>query len=186
MTSNLEQNKIKRAYFGGGCFWCIEAIFEQISGVKEAISGYAGGHLINPTYEQVCSGNSGHAEVVKITYDSTIISYEELLDIFFYSHDPTSVNRQGADIGEQYRSIILYETDIEKEIALNKIRHMEKEKLFTNKIVTQVVKLERFYPAEDYHQNYYKKNPKAPYCVFVVNPKLNKTLKKFSNKIKQN
>lgn len=184
---DMQENKqnYKSAYFGGGCFWCIEAVFENINGVIEAISGYAGGWLDNPTYEQVCAGFTGHAEVVKIVYNPDVISYDELLDIFFQAHDPTTLNRQGADIGHQYRSIILYENDLEKKIALNKIQYLEQQKVFASKIVTEIVKLNKFYPAEEYHQNYYYRNPYASYCQFVIAPKLNKTLKIFNDKIKK-
>lgn len=167
--------KTQVATLGGGCFWCTEALFETFEGVKSVTSGYAGGTAANPTYKQVCSGMTGHAEVIQIEYDPTTISYERLLEIFWQAHDPTTLNRQGADAGTQYRSIILYHDETQKQAA-------EKSKAttaahFQEPIVTEIVPLTKFYPAEDYHQDYFRKNPKAPYCMVVISPKLQKLQK---------
>ena len=164
-----------KAVFGGGCFWCLDAIFRKVRGVKNVTCGYAGGRRPNPTYEQVCTGVTGHAEVVEIEYDENEISYDELLDIFFEIHDPTQLNRQGNDIGTQYRSIILYLNEAQKEKALKKIEELRKKGI---NVVTEVKKLENFYKAEEYHQNYYENNPQNPYCQFVISPKIEKFLQK--------
>ena len=164
-----------KAVFGGGCFWCLDAIFRKVRGVKKVTCGYAGGRRPNPTYGQVCTGVTGHAEVVEIEYDENKISYDELLDIFFEIHDPTQLNRQGNDIGTQYRSIILYLNEAQKEKALNKIEELRKNGI---DVVTEVKELENFYKAEDYHQNYYENNPQNPYCQFVISPKIEKFLQK--------
>ncbi|MFI5251347.1 MAG: peptide-methionine (S)-S-oxide reductase MsrA [Bacteroidota bacterium] len=165
-------NKLEKATIGAGCFWCVEAIFEQLDGVQSVISGYAGGTIPNPTYEQVCAGNTGHAEVAQITFDSSKITYEQLLEVFWKSHDPTTLNRQGADVGTQYRSIIFYHDQDQKIIAqkskLNTARY------FDDPIITDIQPLEMFYPAELYHQDYYRNNSIAPYCMFVIKPKLEK------------
>ncbi len=157
---------------GGGCFWCVEAVFERRPGVVTAVSGYAGGSEADPTYPQVSSGRTGHAEVVQVTFDPAKVTLEELLDLFFVAHDPTTLNRQGADVGPQYRSIILYGDDKQKEAAEAALARAQAG--LSKPIVTQVVPLERFYPAEDYHQDYFVKNPNAGYCAFVIRPKLNK------------
>jgi len=162
-----------KALFGGGCFWCLDAIFRRVDGVKDVVVGYSGGDVKNPTYEQVCKGNTGHAEVVMIEYDEDKISYDELLDIFFSIHDPTQLNRQGNDIGTQYRSIIFYFDEKQKEKVLNKINELKK----NLNVVTEVVPFREFFKAEEYHQNYFDKNPNNPYCVFVIAPKVNKFLK---------
>jgi len=177
------ENKIETAYFGSGCFWCAEAMFQMIKGVLSVTSGYAGGTLENPTYADVSSGQTGHAEVVRIEFDPTHISYEALLNIFFATHDPTTPNRQGNDVGTQYRSIILYENETQQEIAQKFIANLETEKVFSSPIVTQVVPLEKFYAAEDYHQNYYQKNPNAGYCQAIISPKVAKMREKFKNLI---
>jgi len=173
---------MKEAIFGGGCFWCLEAIFKRVNGVLDVISGYSGGKRKNPTYEQVCSGATGHAEVVKVIFDEEVISYEELLDIFFHIHDPTQLNRQGADIGTQYRSVIFPLDENQKIAAINAIKRLNPE--FNNKIVTTIEPFEEFYPAEDYHQNYYDNNPYQGYCQAVIAPKLQKFLKEFNKKVK--
>jgi len=165
---------MSEAVFGGGCFWCLDAIFRKVDGVIDVIVGYAGGKRPNPTYEQVCTGLTGHAEVVKIIYDENIVSYEKLLDIFFQIHDPTQLNRQGNDVGTQYRSIILYLDEHQKELALKKINELKSNGI---NVVTEVKKLEKFYKAEEYHQNYFAKNPNQPYCQFVIKPKVDKFLK---------
>ena len=166
-----------KAVFGGGCFWCLDAVFRRVKGVKNVIAGYAGGRRANPTYEQVCTGVTGHAEVVEIEYDETEITYDELLDIFFGIHDSTQLNRQGNDVGTQYRSIILYSDDTQKEKALKKIEKLKKSGVDS---VTEIKPLEKFYPAEEYHQNYFEKNPSQPYCVYVVGEKVNKFLKRYN------
>jgi len=163
-----------KAVFGGGCFWCLDAIFRKVKGVKNVIVGYAGGRRPNPTYEQVCTGVSGHVEVVEIEYDEKIISYDELLDIFFKIHDPTQLNRQGNDIGTQYRSVILYTDETQKQKAVKKIEELKSKGINT---VTEIKPLEVFYEAEEYHQNYFEKNPTNPYCVYVISPKVEKFLK---------
>lgn len=171
----------KKAVFGGGCFWCTEAIFPQLKGVKKVTPGYAGGETENPNYESVCSGNTGHAEVIEIEFDPNIISYKELLEIFFNTHDPTTLNRQGNDAGTQYRSIILYSSEKQKREAEDLISKIGPE--FKNPIVTEVKKLDKFYPAEEYHREYFKKNPDKAYCQFVISPKVKKFLSEYSKKI---
>lgn len=165
-------NRTERLTLGGGCFWCIEAVFERVPGVRSVTSGYAGGHTPNPTYQQVCSGQTGHAEVVQIEYDPAQVSLEQLLELFWKAHDPTSLNRQGHDVGTQYRSIILYENDRQQQIA--EASRAEAAKRFAKPIVTEIVPLRAFYPAEAYHQDYYRKNPNAAYCQAVIRPKLEK------------
>ncbi|MEJ2562488.1 MAG: peptide-methionine (S)-S-oxide reductase MsrA [Anaerolineales bacterium] len=173
------------ATFGGGCFWCLEAVFQNLEGVKQVISGYAGGDVVDPTYEQVCTGSTGHAEVVQITYDPLQVSYEFLLDVFFSIHDPTTLNRQGADVGTQYRSVIFYQNEQQEETARRKIQEIGKEGIWERPVVTQLKPLKHFYPAEDYHQNYYKKNPFAGYCRAVISPKVVKFRAKFAERLKQ-
>ncbi len=160
------------ATLGSGCFWCTEAVFESTEGVLDVISGYAGGTVEHPTYEQVCTGRTGHAEVVQVVFDPDIVSYEKILELFWKSHDPTTLNRQGADVGTQYRSIILYHDEEQKKIAERSKEQAQKE--LSKPIVTLIEPLETFYPAEDYHQDYYAKNPHAGYCSFVIRPKLRK------------
>lgn len=171
---------METAVFGGGCFWCTEAVFRMLKGVSNVEPGYAGGSKENPSYEQVSSGNTGHAEAIRVTYDPALISYEDLLTVFFGSHDPTTPNRQGADAGEQYRSIILYRTDEEKEVAARVIREVNESLKDGTRVVTQVVPLQKFYPAEDYHRAYYAKNTSAPYCQLVIEPKIEKVRKRFT------
>ena len=177
MSQNLEQ-----ATIGGGCFWCTEAIYLDVEGVEKVVSGYAGGHVPNPTYEQICAKNTGHAEVIQITYDPEIITYEDILTIFWRVHDPTTLNRQGNDVGPQYRSIILYHDDEQREIA--EASKAEAQQLFDDPIVTEIVPLEKFYEAEDYHQNYYNENRYQPYCMVVIDPKVKKFRKSFKEKLK--
>lgn len=162
------------ATFGGGCFWCVEAVLEKYDGIKSVVSGYAGGNKDKPTYREVSSGSTGHAEVVQIEYDPKIISYEKLLEIFWKAHDPTTLNRQGADVGTQYRSIILYHNDDQKMIAEKSLKDENESGHFSRPIVTQIEPLSKLYLAEDYHQDFYKKNPLAMYCTFVIRPKLQK------------
>lgn len=181
-----EKQNLKVATFGSGCFWCTEAIFERVNGVVDVISGYSGGTVDNPTYKQVTTGTTGHAECTQIFYDPTIISYDELLEIFWKTHDPTTPNRQGNDIGPQYRSIIFYHDDEQKKKAEFYKQKLEEEKIWTNPIVTEIVKFEKFYPAEDYHQDYYERNPYQGYCAFVITPKVEKFEKIFKDKLKKN
>lgn len=162
----------ERATFGGGCFWCLEALFQTIDGVKSVTSGFAGGTVANPTYEQVCTGTTGHAEVIQVEYDPAKISYEKVLDFFWQAHDPTTLNRQGADAGTQYRSVILYHNEVQK-LAAEKSKTAAA-RLYRNPIVTQIVPLTQFYRAEDYHQNYFRNHRQAPYCRLVIRPKLDK------------
>lgn len=182
MISNQNQNSttgalFEKATFGGGCFWCTEAVFKQVNGVIATEVGYAGGNVENPTYEKVCTGTTGHAEVCQITFNPKIVSYTELLEIFFKTHDPTTLNRQGADVGTQYRSVIFYHNDAQKHLALEFIKKLEQSKLFSKPIVTQVEPLKNYYRAEEYHQNYFEKNPNNAYCIFVVAPKVEKVRK---------
>jgi peptide-methionine (S)-S-oxide reductase len=176
---------MKTAVFGGGCFWCTEAIFQMLKGVSKVESGYAGGKTGRPSYEQVSSGNTGHAEVIRVTYDPAVISYEDLLTVFFGSHDPTTSNRQGADVGEQYRSIILYQTEEEKAAAEKLVKEVDESLQDGTHVVTQVVPLQEFFPAESYHQNYFKSNTSAPYCQIVIEPKIEKVKKRFAELVKQ-
>ncbi len=175
----------KTIVFGGGCFWCTEAIFQMLEGVEKVESGYAGGAMENPSYERVSSGTTGHAEVIRVTYDPAIISYDDLLTVFFGSHDPTTPNRQGADVGEQYRSIILYQDEAEKKEAEAKVEEIQKSLTDGTRVVTQVVPLGTFFKAEDYHQNYFKSNTSAPYCQIVIEPKIEKVKKRFAELVKQ-
>lgn len=177
-------NKDLKATFGNGCFWCTEAIFMQLKGVSAVLPGYTGGTSKNPTYKQVCEGNTGHAEVLQISYDPKIISYRELLEVFFYTHDPTTLNRQGADIGTQYRSAIFYHDESQKQEAIKIIDQLTNEKVYSDKIVTEVTKFKLFYEAEDYHKNYYNNNKEQGYCRAVINPKLDKFVKKYKSKLK--
>ena len=160
------------AILGGGCFWCTEAVFEMIDGVKDVVSGYAGGASKNPTYKEICTGNSGHAEVIRIVYDPSVISFQKILSIFGECHDPTTLNRQGADVGTQYRSTIMYLSEKQKESALAWKKKLTEK--YIDPVVTEIVEAPVFYPAEDYHQDYYKKNPNQGYCTFVIRPKLKK------------
>jgi peptide-methionine (S)-S-oxide reductase len=169
-------NATALATFGGGCFWCTEALFERVKGVKSAVSGYTAGKTENPTYKEVCSGLTGHAEVIQVEYDPKQVSYETLLEIFFDTHDPTTLNRQGRDTGTQYRSIVLYHDDAQKQAA-EKVKKAAAAN-YKDPITTEIVPLKKFYVAEDYHQDFFAKNPDAPYCAFVIRPKLQKFLKK--------
>lgn len=172
------------AILASGCFWCTETIFDNINGVLSVVPGYIGGSTENPTYEQVCSGNTGHAEAVKIEYDSNIISFDELLEVFFKTHDPTTLNRQGNDVGTHYRSIAFYSNLIEKEMIVNYIELLEGSSLFKDKIVTEVIKFNKFFKAENYHENYYELNKNQPYCDIVITPKVEKFQKNFKDKLK--
>ncbi|MCF6200956.1 MAG: peptide-methionine (S)-S-oxide reductase MsrA [Hydrogenimonas sp.] len=175
-------SKTEKAVVGGGCFWCLEAVYENVNGVLDVISGYSGGRRENPSYEQVCSGATGHAEVVEITFDPAQISYEDILEIFWKIHDPTTLNRQGADVGTQYRSVIFYLNDRQKDIAQKSKK--EAQKRFSSPIVTEISPLKKFWPAEEYHQDYFRKNPYHGYCQAVVSPKVEKFKKEFKEWLK--
>ena len=177
---------METAVLAGGCFWCVEAVFQQLNGVDHVESGYTVGSVINPTYEQVCEGNTGHAEVIKIWYDPAVVSFTELLEVFFKTHDPTTLNRQGADVGTQYRSAIFYRNEDEKKISEEIIAELNESGYYSDKIVTTLEPLKEYYAAEDYHQNYFKrKGDQNPYCQMVVKPKLEKFEKIFKDKIKK-
>ena len=172
------------ATFAGGCFWCTEAVFLEIKGVEKVVSGYIGGKTVNPTYKDICTGETGHAEAIQITFNPNEVAFEDLLEIFFGTHDPTTLNRQGADVGTQYRSAIFYHSEAQKTKAENYIQLLEKEKLYDKKIVTKVSSATVFYPAEDYHQNYYNQNSSQGYCQMVIAPKLEKLRKYYKSKLK--
>lgn len=174
---------LETATLAGGCFWCLEAVYDQVSGVKDVVSGYTGGHLPNPTYRRVCDGNTGHAEAVQIQFDPEQISYRELLEIFFSIHDPTTLNRQGADVGTQYRSAIFYHSEEQRQVAEQLVRELTEQQVFRDPIVTQIVPATTFYPAEEYHQEYFARNPYQPYCQFVVAPKVAKFQKLFAHRV---
>jgi methionine-S-sulfoxide reductase len=180
-----ETKTLEVATLAGGCFWCLEAVYLELNGVQKVVSGYAGGKVLNPTYQQVCSGNTGHAEVVQITYDPAVVSYEDLLKVFFTIHDPTTLNRQGYDVGTQYRSAIFFHNAEQKAIAENIIGEISAAKIWDDPIVTEVTALDKFYAAEDYHQNYYANNPTQGYCRAVVAPKVVKFRKLFSESLKK-
>ena len=172
------------ATFGAGCFWCVEAVFQQVEGVRKVISGYTSGSTINPNYRDVCTGMTGHAEVVQIEFDPKIISFRELLDIFWHTHNPTTLNKQGNDVGTQYRSAIFYHSETQREIAEESKKEMDTSGMWDDPIVTEITEIDVFYTAEDYHQNYFELNPKQPYCQFVIHPKIKKFTKDFKDKLK--
>ena len=176
ILAETEKN-IEQTTFGAGCFWCVEAVFEQLDGVMDVRSGYTGGSTETPAYEDICTGNTGHAEVIQIDFDSTLISYDKLLNIFWESHDPTTLNRQGADTGTQYRSAIYFHSETQKELARKSKDTADKMKLYSDPIVTEISPLTKFYIAENYHQDYYRINQNAPYCQIVIKPKLDKLFK---------
>ncbi len=171
------------ATLGGGCFWCLEAVFELLEGVERVESGYAGGGEPSPTYEEVCAGRTGHAEVVQVTFDPAVTGYREILEIFFATHDPTTLNRQGPDVGTQYRSAIFYHSEAQKETAQDLIAELEKSGIFPGAIVTEVAELIEFHPAEAYHQEYYRNNPRQPYCTFLIDPKVAKFRQQFADRL---
>jgi peptide-methionine (S)-S-oxide reductase len=187
---NMENNTISNhshtdtATFGAGCFWCVEAIFQQVDGVISVESGYSGGAIKNPSYREVCSGSTGHAEVCRITFDSSKVTFDELLEIFWQTHDPTTINRQGADIGTQYRSVIFYHSEFQKQRAEYFKTKLNEEKVFSRPVITEISPLTNYYKAEDYHQNYYNQNAEQGYCTMVIQPKLEKFKKAFSDKLK--
>lgn len=178
-TEEIDKNIEKSIVLGGGCFWCVEAVFDGVKGVNNVVSGYSGGQIKNPSYKEVSRSKTNHAEVCKVSYDDNIIKLENILEIFFLSHDPTTLNRQGNDIGKHYRSIILYKNDEEKKKIVDFTKKMN-EDFFNNKIVTEIKQFETFYTAEGYHQDYYKLNESQPYCKFVISPKVNKARKQLS------
>jgi len=169
---------------GGGCFWCLEAVYDQLEGVLDVVSGYAGGHMHNPDYKTVCSGATGHAEVVQVTFDPQTITFKEILEVFFSIHDPTTLNRQGADVGTQYRSAIFYHSEAQKATAEDVVADFEAQQIWDNPIVTEIMPLDVFYPAEDYHQEYFQRNPYQGYCQAVISPKVAKFRKKYAHRLK--
>jgi len=179
-----EGQTLELATFGAGCFWCVEAMFESLKGVESAVSGYSGGKVKRPTYKEVCNGNTGHAEVIQVHYNPAVISYEELLEAFFLAHDPTTLNRQGVDVGAQYRSVIFFHTALQEQMAKKYKSELDASKAFGSPIVTEIAAFETFYEAEDYHQEYFALNPDQPYCSRVVGPKLDKFRKVFKEKLK--
>ncbi len=184
MDKRPEESQTEIATLGGGCFWCIEPIFKDLSGVIRVVSGYAGGSVSHPSYHQVCSGTTGHAEVVQVTFNPDVISFGDILDVFFSIHDPTTPNRQGADVGPQYRSIILYHTEEQKKTAQRRIEELGAARHGQAPVVTEVVPIKVFYEAEAYHQDYFKNNPQHPYCRVVIEPKVEKFRKRFSSKLR--
>ena len=183
--NNMQGSKtMETATFGAGCFWCVEAMFESLKGVDSAVSGYSGGHVKKPTYKEVCNGTTGHAEVIQVHFDPSIITYEELLEAFFLAHDPTTLNRQGADVGTQYRSVIYYHNPEQEKLAREYTDKLERSGAFSDPIVTEISAFDIFYAAEDYHQEYFALNPDQPYCSRVVGPKLDKFRKVFKAKLK--
>jgi len=176
--------KMEIATFGSGCFWCSEAIFEKLKGVESVESGYSGGHDTNPTYTEVCKGTTGHAEVIQIKFNPDIISYKDLLEVFWQTHDPTTLNRQGADVGTQYRSVIFYHNQQQKQLAIEYKKKLDDAGIYNKPIVTEISEFSKFYKAEDYHQDYYENNKAQSYCSFVITPKLDKFKKVFKDKIK--
>lgn len=175
---------LELATFGSGCFWCVEAIFQRVNGVEKVVSGYAGGHVKNPTYKEVCQGTTGHAEVCQLSYNPNIVRFEELLEVFWQTHDPTTLNRQGNDVGTQYRSAVFYHNDEQKELAKKYKKKLNESGAFNNPIVTEIKAYKTMYVAEDYHQNYFNENGSQPYCSFVIQPKLEKFEKVFKDKLK--
>jgi peptide-methionine (S)-S-oxide reductase len=176
--------KLQKATLGGGCFWCIEAVYEELEGVKSAVSGYAGGRNADPTYKEVCTGRTGHAEVVQVTFDPAVISYADILAVFFTVHDPTTLNRQGADVGTQYRSVIYWHDDEQKKTAEEAVRALDASGAWPNRVVTELAPFTEWFPAEDYHQDYYANNKAQGYCQVVINPKLAKFRKEFAERLK--
>lgn len=175
---------MEKATFGSGCFWCTEAVFQRLKGVLEVTSGYMGGSKVNPTYEEVCSGTTGHAEVVQVTFDPEVVSYQELLEVFWKTHDPTTLNRQGNDVGTQYRSAVFYHSEAQKELSENAKRELNQASIWPDPIVTEIAPASTFYSAGDYHDDYFSRNGSQPYCAFVVKPKVEKMEKLFAEKLK--
>jgi peptide-methionine (S)-S-oxide reductase len=181
MSNNTNSQEV--ATLGGGCFWCLEPLYQELQGVDQVVSGYAGGHVIDPTYEQICSKTTGHAEVIQVSFDPSVISFRDILEVFFTSHDPTTPNRQGNDVGPQYRSVILYHDEAQKEVAAEMTRDYAPQ-IWDSPIVTELIPLDIFYVAEHYHQNYYRDNGFQPYCLFVIRPKVGKFRKQWQAKLK--
>lgn len=177
-------SQFETATLAGGCFWCTEAVFKRLKGVISVVSGYADSKVPHPTYQQVCSGRTGAAEAIQITYDPSIISYEKLLDVFWHTHDPTTLNRQGNDVGTQYRSAIYYHNDEQRQTALHSKAALEQSHLYKKPIVTEITAFTNFYPAEDYHKDYYDRNPDQPYCMLVIDPKIQKLMKNYKDEVK--
>ena len=184
VQTSVNKDGLETATFGAGCFWCVEAVFQQLEGVQTVVSGYTGGKVENPTYKQVCAGNTGHAEVIQVTYDPKVVTFPELLEVFWQTHDPTTLNRQGADVGTQYRSAVFYHTSEQKTLAEKYKQELDASGAFNSSIVTEIVPIGKFYKAEDYHQNYYNLNGSQPYCSYVITPKLEKFKKVFKDKLK--
>ena len=180
----MNSSRTETATLGGGCFWCLEAVFEMVRGVHKVVSGYSGGHVRDPSYEQVCTGTTGHAEVVQVSFDPEVLPYEELIEMFFAFHDPTTLDRQGADVGPQYRSVVFYHSPEQEETARRVIAKLEAEGVWDRPIVTQVKPFAEFFPAEDYHQGYYRKNPDAAYCAVVISPKVARLRREYSSRLK--
>jgi len=181
----MSQNRFEKATLAGGCFWCLEAVYVELRGVEKVVSGYAGGHVEDPTYREVGGGRTGHAEVVQITFDPEIVSYQKLLEVFFTIHDPTTLNRQGADVGPQYRSAIFYHDEVQKATAQQVVQQVTTAGIWSNPIVTEIAPLDAFYPAEDYHQDYYKRNPYQGYCQVVIAPTVAKFRKQYFEALKK-
>ena len=181
----MSENNLETATLGAGCFWCVEAVFDDLNGVEDVVSGYSGGHTENPTYRQVCDGNTGHAEVAQVRFDPSVISFQDVVRVFFSVPDPTTMNRQGHDIGTQYRSAIFYHNDQQKSDAEQVIKELTEEAVYDDPIVTEVMPFEKFWPAEDYHQEYFANNPTQPYCTAVVAPKVRKFREKFVDRLKK-
>lgn len=181
---NMQNSNLSIATFGGGCFWCTEAIFQQLKGVELVSSGYSGGQVDNPSYREVCDGTTGHAEAIQVQFDPTVISFEQLLQVFFTTHDPTTLNRQGADVGTQYRSVIFYHDEAQREVAEKVVKEFAPT-IWDNPIVTEITGYSKFYKAEDYHQNYFNDNPEQGYCRIVINPKVQKFRKEYADWLKE-
>lgn len=187
MNFQPDQNKTSQIItVGGGCFWCTEAIFKELRGVIKVVPGYSGGNVKNPSYREVCTGSTGHAEVIQITYNPELITISEILEVFFMTHDPTTLNRQGPDTGTQYRSAIFYHSEEQKKAAENIIKQYETEKIFEMPVVTEITPFKAFYPAENYHHDYFEQNKRQPYCQFVISPKIEKFKEKYKDRLKNN
>lgn len=184
MTTSAQSSKNEIITLGGGCFWCTEAIYKELKGVVDVTSGYAGGEIVNPSYKEVCTGRTGHAEVIEVEFDPTIITLSEILEVFFATHDPTTLNRQGADVGTQYRSVIFYRNETQQKIAETIVDELNRENIFGKPVVTEISPWINFFAAEDYHQDYYENNPDQGYCQFVIVPKLEKFRKIFKDQLK--
>jgi peptide-methionine (S)-S-oxide reductase len=180
----MKNNNLELATFGAGCFWCVEAIFQRVDGVEKVVSGYSGGHVKNPSYKEVCNGTTGHAEVCQLSYDPDEVSYDELLEIFWQTHDPTTLNRQGNDVGTQYRSVVFYHNEKQKELAEKYKAELDEADIYNDPIVTEISEFDKMYVAENYHQNYFNENGSQPYCSFVIQPKVDKFKKVFKDKLK--